>query len=377
MSERDLELVEIYRAKNLPEAHIIRLMMEQEGIDVSISNETLQGILGEIAMGWSTSPRVLVKQQDTEAARKVLLSHADHAIREEGPTDEDSLKCFACGNLMGDSSVCATCGWSYGDDQVAMPAATIDHSESTPLNSAVDQLPDEDNYQVDGGDGKTGTMSVLPTREVWLELSVVMSIGFVPNLINSLLSFQPSTDVNPYWVVAVQFMPYSIYSTLATLYIIRRSGEKWSEFGFGRLWFTDFVLGFVLMTIVLYFGGILQAAIADGKTSAESVIQSPHTTLDFFLMAIMYLFAATSEEVIMRSYLMTRLRHLIHRPWLGVLISAFLFASYHGYQGFEGFANALFVGLLLGSLFAVYPRIWSLVICHTLSNIMLEFLALR
>lgn len=377
MAERDLELVEIYRAKNLPEAHVIRLMMEREGIDVSISNETLQGIVGEIAMGWSTSPRVLVKQQDVEAARMLLESHVDHALRPDSPTDEESLKCFACGIVMDGNSVCSACGWSYGDEQVATPAAAIDHSESTPLNPAVDQLPDEENDLVDGGGGKTGTMPVLPAREVWLELAVVMSIGFVPHLINSLLPFQPSADVNPYWVVAVQFMPYSISSTFATLYIIRRSGEKWSEFGYGAPRFTDFVLGFVTMLIVVYFGGILQSAIADGKTSAESVIQSPLTTLDFFLMTIMYLFSATSEEVIMRSYLMTRLRHLIHRPWPGVLISAFLFASYHGYQGFEGFANALFVGLLLGSLFAVYPRIWPLVICHTLSNILLQFLALR
>lgn len=54
-----MELVEIYRARNLPEAHVIRLMMEREGIAVSISNEMLQGIVGEIAMGWSTSPRLL------------------------------------------------------------------------------------------------------------------------------------------------------------------------------------------------------------------------------------------------------------------------------------------------------------------------------
>ena len=276
MAERDLELVEIYRAKNLPEAHVIRLMMEREGIDVSISNETLQGIVGEIAMGWSTSPQVLVKQQDVEAARMLLESHVDHALRPDSPTDEESLKCFACGIVMDGNSVCSACGWSYGDEQVATPAAAIDHSESTPLNPAVDQLPDEENDLVDGGGGKTGTMPVLPAREVWLELAVVMSIGFVPHLINSLLPFQPSADVNPYWVVAVQFMPYSISSTFATLYIIRRSGEKWSEFGYGAPRFTDFVLGFVTMLIVVYFGGILQSAIADGKTSAESVIQSTH-----------------------------------------------------------------------------------------------------
>ena len=112
MAERDLELVEIYRAKNLPEAHVIRLMMEREGIDVSISNETLQGIVGEIAMGWSTSPQVLVKQQDVDAARMLLESHVDHALRPDSPTDEESLKCFACGIVMDGNSVCSACGWS-------------------------------------------------------------------------------------------------------------------------------------------------------------------------------------------------------------------------------------------------------------------------
>ena len=86
---------------------------------------------------------------------------------------------------------------------------------------------------------------------------------------------------------------------------------------------------------------------------------------------------AMSEEVIMRCYLLTRLRHLLHRPWLGVLISSTLFALYHGYQGTAGLVHAWLFGLLFAAMFTVYPRIWPLVVCHAMHNIMLELHATR
>jgi hypothetical protein len=113
--------VEVYRARNLPEAHAIRLLLEREGILVTVANETLQGIVGEVAMGWSTSPILLVRQQDVEAARTLLANCQEQFGRPNNlraSSDDDALACLACGTLIGSGDVCPACGWRYEADTV-------------------------------------------------------------------------------------------------------------------------------------------------------------------------------------------------------------------------------------------------------------------
>ncbi len=375
MAEPSVHIDEIYRARNLPEAHAIRLLMEREGIAVSISNETLQGIVGETAMGWATSPRLMVKRQDAERARILLASHTDRVALPGRSTSEDSVICLACGAMMDDNSACPACGWSYGEGQIEGASLIVRNLELTAPQGDVDQKTQSQNAS--SNEGLLPTISdnpILPRQEVWFELSAVMCIGFVPHLVTSLLPYDYS-PADPYWVTATQRFGHSLSSTFATLYIIHRSGERWRDFGFGAPRVPDVVLGLILMIVTWYFASVLQLAITQELMPTEVASGLPVTSFDFFLMTIMYVSSALSEEVIMRSYLITRLRHLIHRPWLSVVISSVLFASYHCYQGTEGLVNALFFGLVLGSVFAVYPRIWPLVICHTLTNILLELAA--
>src|SRR2546430_1150747 len=54
------EWVEVYRAKNAVEAHIVAGALENAGIEVQIDGEALVGGVGILPPGWSTSPRVLV-----------------------------------------------------------------------------------------------------------------------------------------------------------------------------------------------------------------------------------------------------------------------------------------------------------------------------
>jgi membrane protease YdiL (CAAX protease family) len=375
MAEPVVDVVEIYRARNLPEAYAIRLLMESEGIAVSISNEILQGIVGETAMGWSTSPRLLARRQDAERARILLANHTDRVALSGRSTSEDSGICLACGTVMDDDSDCPACGWSYGEDQIEGASPNVRNSELTAPQVAADQ--EAQSHNDSSNEGILPTISdnpILSRQEVWFELAAVMCIGFVPHLVNSLLPFDYSS-ADPYWVTATQRFVYSLASTFATLYIIHRSGERWRDFGFGGPRVPDVVLGLILLIVTWYFASLLQLAITQELTPGEIATGLPVTSFDYFLMMIMYASSALSEEVIMRSYLITRLRHLIHRPWLCVVSSSVLFASYHGYQGTEDLVNALFFGLVLGSVFAVYPRIWPLVICHTLTNIFLELAA--
>ncbi len=115
MENHSSEIVELYRAAGLLEAHTLLVLLEGEGIAARIENESLQGAAGELPFGWNTAPRVIVTRTDEPAAREIL---ADYLRTSEGPraSTEGELHCLACGNSMGEASACPKCGWSYRDE---------------------------------------------------------------------------------------------------------------------------------------------------------------------------------------------------------------------------------------------------------------------
>jgi Putative prokaryotic signal transducing protein len=70
MNER--RLVEVYRAKDSVQAHLLRSALEEMGIRAVVEGDLLQGALGEIPMGWSTAPRIMVEEADAAKARESL-----------------------------------------------------------------------------------------------------------------------------------------------------------------------------------------------------------------------------------------------------------------------------------------------------------------
>jgi hypothetical protein len=65
-------LVEVYRAKDSPQAHLLRSALEGAGIRALIEEDLLQGAVGEIPAGWATSPRIMVEERDAAHARALL-----------------------------------------------------------------------------------------------------------------------------------------------------------------------------------------------------------------------------------------------------------------------------------------------------------------
>src|SRR5205807_1000536 len=108
----DSELVEVYRARGLPEAHALRLHLEQSGVGVHIDNELLQGAVGELPMGWATAPRIMVRRADEPSARALV----EEFIAERPARRGTSLHCLACGATMGEADTCPACDWTYAAD---------------------------------------------------------------------------------------------------------------------------------------------------------------------------------------------------------------------------------------------------------------------
>lgn len=62
---------EIYRAANPQHAQLLRNMLEDQGIQAFVVNDFLQGAGGELPMGWTAAPRILVAEEDVLKGRQI------------------------------------------------------------------------------------------------------------------------------------------------------------------------------------------------------------------------------------------------------------------------------------------------------------------
>ena len=106
-----LNLVEVYRAQNGPQAHILRTALEEAGIRAVVDGDVLQGDIGVLPAGWSGAPRVLVESHD-EARALEIVGRLDLSVARE--LSDASPRCLSCGAPMSESDTsCPACGWSH------------------------------------------------------------------------------------------------------------------------------------------------------------------------------------------------------------------------------------------------------------------------
>ena len=68
----DSELVEVYRARDSQQAHLLRAALEDRGIRALVEGDLLQGALGGVPVGWSSAPRLLVQAEDAGLAQQLI-----------------------------------------------------------------------------------------------------------------------------------------------------------------------------------------------------------------------------------------------------------------------------------------------------------------
>lgn len=80
-------MIKIYNAKDITEAHIVKGMLEANGIDAYVNGHYLQGGIGELAAMDFAS--VQVDEKDTEAAKKLIETYEKTDIQ-NGPKPVNS-----------------------------------------------------------------------------------------------------------------------------------------------------------------------------------------------------------------------------------------------------------------------------------------------
>jgi Putative prokaryotic signal transducing protein len=99
----------LYRAANLPDAHILRGLLAQAGIQAHVFNENAQGGLGQLPFteAW---PEVWVSEdRDLIRAREIVQAF------ERSPEVSASVRCPGCAEDNPSSfQLCWSCGASLG-----------------------------------------------------------------------------------------------------------------------------------------------------------------------------------------------------------------------------------------------------------------------
>ena len=65
-------MLRVYSAASLPDAHLVRGLLGQAGIDATVFNENLQGGLGEIPFTHAYPEVRIVDERDLQRAREVI-----------------------------------------------------------------------------------------------------------------------------------------------------------------------------------------------------------------------------------------------------------------------------------------------------------------
>jgi hypothetical protein len=106
---------QVYRARAVPEAHLVKGYLESAGITVVVSGEDIAGLQGLLPVGSETSPAVWVADQDYTQAEALVATFLQEPSALAGATH---WRCPTCGeDLEPQFTECWQCGTSRLPDE--------------------------------------------------------------------------------------------------------------------------------------------------------------------------------------------------------------------------------------------------------------------
>nr|WP_211223253.1 CPBP family intramembrane glutamic endopeptidase [Propionicicella superfundia] len=222
------------------------------------------------------------------------------------------------------------------------------------------------------------------------EVIIVLGISLGRSAVYSILSIidkltvntplnQQTTSINssvtpdrPWLDLAYQltYIVFPLVPVALALYLMHLSGDRreigldrsrpWFDLSRGALVFA----GIGIPGLALYLGA--RAVGLNTNVSPANLAEHWWTVPVLILLACMN---GVVEEVVMLGFLFNRLRRIGWGPVAYLLVSAFIRASYHLYQGFGGFVGNLVMGIVFGLLYLHWRRVTPLVVAHTLLDV--------
>lgn len=202
-------------------------------------------------------------------------------------------------------------------------------------------------------------------RRTWWEIAAVLCIGCAPDIYHSAMVAIDGKIPTETFVQQVGFLVVRATWVVVPVWFLMHHGPlPPRDFGLVRPRWEDVLIGalgcigyLAAHHVAWFFVRHLPA----GATSFTFV--GPATPAEFGLLLVGAAANGCAEELVVRAYLITRLR-----PLLGtgpaVLVAAIVFASYHAYQGLHAMLLVAAGGLVLGVLFVATRRLAPVAIAH-------------
>lgn len=368
----------VYSARTELDAHQAKLYLASHHVNAFVIGESVAFTNFSFTPG--SEPTVLVEDADYPRAIDLMQSYASN---EEPAARRERWICPTCGE-RGEASfdLCWKCETPRPID-LALPSSS-DGSvgvENEVRDGFLDAAP------MAGEEGADDVQQSYESRTLLLlEVLAVFAIAS-PFLVHGwLYSF-----VSAFWpedsfpAVAGVGIAIELLMASCVLAIIWSGNEPWSRFGLQRprMWWDLFGAGvlylftvrFSAMSNGLFLDGLqewLPSELYDQLINLPSDWVSPRGTTGLFLALILSLTIGFTEELIYRGFLVPRLELILGSTVGGVTLSALLFASGHYLsQGVPGVWNALGIGIVFGTVFAYFRRLWPLVFAHALIDFVL------
>jgi membrane protease YdiL (CAAX protease family) len=221
------------------------------------------------------------------------------------------------------------------------------------------------------------------------EILVVLALGVLPHIASVLYGWA-NEDRTP----VGRTVSYSLYGTarnlsilLPLLWIMYRSGRAWRYFGLVRF-LPALDPAIAILVAVAVYGtswcarwAVYLAAYAApwtkyaiGLVSANATTMSgmrlPVTGIGAWAALVLYhLTNGAAEELVLRGYLLPRLRELTGRSVLAIALVSALAASYHLYQGSQAALGIFLSELFICWMYFKVPRVAAFALGHALYDL--------
>ena len=87
---------EVYSAADTQEAHLIKAMLEEAGVEARVVGDHLQNAIG-VLPAVTIASRVWVNTEDFDQARKIIADHQARRQSSSSATPASEWKCGKCG----------------------------------------------------------------------------------------------------------------------------------------------------------------------------------------------------------------------------------------------------------------------------------------
>jgi hypothetical protein len=362
------ELVEAYRTRNLIEAQTLRLLLDDRGIEARIDNDQLQASLGELPIGWSTAPRILVARRDLETARDWIQKFLDHPadIVESAADDVES------------ESVAAA------STSVPEPDPAMAGADSVPAPGA-EQRPQEEESPGDPPDLAAFLARVFrfahAKREPLFDLAVVLGITAIPLILGG---FQPEPGPESRTIVAPTDLRYDLAIAFANhlpvvalvLLLIHRAGDSFARFTFTTPILADLPLGLAVAVVLEVSHRVLSSFWDTAFPGPYQTWPPPEarTLMDSALLTTQLAIFALQQEFVYRGYLVTRSSDITNSAGWGIALSAVVSALTVWNQGAFSVTNQAIGAIVLATAMLLTGRIWPPVLASLLWQMRWSFL---